>query len=250
MRHHFQKKHLLPAILLLSVFLLAAVGIGAALTGAPARAAAREAAAGDARSPGLSRAKEAAAPAAYASPVDFTALRSENPDVIGWIRAPGLGIDQPILQGGDNDEYLRTTMDGSWSIGGSVFLDWACAADLSDLNTVIYGHNTHDGGMFSNLEWYKDPEKFAQYRDDITLYLPDRAVPLRVVAAGAGPSEAFRRTCSFASAREFNAFCAEVFDACPCRELPEEPPRQIFSLITCSYEGPDWRMYVYAVERP
>ncbi|MFR7652084.1 MAG: class B sortase, partial [Eggerthella lenta] len=41
--------------------------------------------------------------------VDWGYWQSVNPDIIGWVTAPGAGIDSPIVQAheGDPDHYLR-----------------------------------------------------------------------------------------------------------------------------------------------
>lgn len=184
----------------------------------------------------------------YACPVDFEALWDRNEDVIGWLSAPQLGIEQPILMGRDNDEYLRTALDGEHDAHGSIFLDYACDPQMRGYHTVIYGHNTRDGEMFSNLELFKDAGAFAELRDDITIWLPDRAVHLRVVAAQAAPSRPDRRQVDFPSREAFLDYALPVLEACEVRELPDGELSALFSLITCSYEGEDYRTYVYAVE--
>ena len=39
--------------------------------------------------------------------IDFDKLRAKNPDIVGWVYAKGTGIDYPIVQGKDNEEYLH-----------------------------------------------------------------------------------------------------------------------------------------------
>lgn len=181
-------------------------------------------------------------------PVDFAALRERNPDVVGWISAPLLGIEEPILLGEDNEEYLRTTIDGEYAVGGSIFLDYACDPLMEGYHVVIYGHNTRDGQMFSNLELFKSPDEFARLRDAITLWLPGREIRLRVVAAQAGPSQPARRLSEFSSREQFLQYALPMLDACTIVDLPDRELHTLFSFITCSYEGEDFRTYVYAVE--
>ena len=42
------------------------------------------------------------------SQIDFTALQAENPDIFGWLYIPGTGIDDPILQSEEADDYYET----------------------------------------------------------------------------------------------------------------------------------------------
>ena len=46
--------------------------------------------------------------------MDFTALLAQNPDVVGWIRIEDTPVDFPVLQGDDNEFYLRDGADGEY----------------------------------------------------------------------------------------------------------------------------------------
>lgn len=95
--------------------------------------------------------------------MDFTALREANPDVLGWIMIPDTKISYPLVQGDDNDYYLKRTWRKSYSNVGAIFVEQACSADLSDFNTIIYGHHMNNGSMFGTLEKYRDPAYLAAH---------------------------------------------------------------------------------------
>ena len=40
--------------------------------------------------------------------VDFNALAQTNPEVVGWIYAPGTNINYPVVQTNNNSKYLNT----------------------------------------------------------------------------------------------------------------------------------------------
>ena len=91
--------------------------------------------------------------------IDIAALQAVNPHVIGWIRVPDSNIDYPIVQGQDNDFYLKHTWDGTLNSVGSIFMEHRNTPDFTDYNTILYGHNMNDGSMFANVrryntEWY------------------------------------------------------------------------------------------------
>ena len=87
--------------------------------------------------------------------VDFDALKAINEDVIGWIYIPDTQVNYPILQGKDNDEYLRHLLTGEYNSAGSIFLDANVMEDFSEKNSPIYGHNMKNGSMFADMIDYK-----------------------------------------------------------------------------------------------
>ena len=87
--------------------------------------------------------------------MDFSALRQQNPDVLGWILIPGTRVSYPVVQGTDNSYYLNHTWrDGKNSVG-AIFMDYRNSGDLSDFNTIIYGHRMNNRSMFGTLSQYK-----------------------------------------------------------------------------------------------
>ena len=94
--------------------------------------------------------------------VDLELLREENDDVIGWIYIPDTNVNFPLLQSTDNNQYLYQSYEKEYLTAGSIFLDYRCSNDFSDANTVIYGHNMHNGSMFGKLKKYASED----YREE------------------------------------------------------------------------------------
>lgn len=88
--------------------------------------------------------------------MDFTSLRKVNSDVVGWIVIPNTIISYPLMQGKDNDFYLHYTWNKEQSAVGAIFLEYRNKRDLSDFNTIVYGHHMNNGSMFAALRFYKD----------------------------------------------------------------------------------------------
>ena len=86
--------------------------------------------------------------------INIAALREENEDVLGWIRIPDTKIDYPLLQSEDNDFYLKHTWQKQRNSVGSIFLEHLNRPDLTDFNTIVYGHNMRDKSMFGQLDNY------------------------------------------------------------------------------------------------
>ena len=100
----------------------------------------------------------------------YRSLYEQNPDLIGWLRIDGTGIDLPVVQTpGDNEYYLRRGFDRFYAVGGTLFLDERCSVepDAPTDNWLIYGHNMRDGSMFGQLVRYRD-EAFCQAHPTFT----------------------------------------------------------------------------------
>lgn len=105
--------------------------------------------------------------------VDFATLQSMNSDVAAWIRfEQPEKISYPVVKGKDNDKYLKTTVEGKTNSSGSIFMDANNAADFSDKNTFIYGHNMKNGSMFGQLRKYKTAD-FCKENPYFYIYTPD-----------------------------------------------------------------------------
>ncbi len=104
--------------------------------------------------------------------VDFKALQKQNEDVIGWIYIENTNISFPILKGKTNKQYLFQSYKKEYLTAGSIFIDYRCSSDFCDKNTVIYGHNMHNGSMFGSLKKYKSDE-YKNKHPYIYILMPD-----------------------------------------------------------------------------
>ncbi len=113
--------------------------------------------------------------------VDFETLRKDCRDIIGWIYCPDTAINYPILQGRDNKYYVRRLPSGKWNINGSIFMDYRNSKELSDPNTIIYGHNIKNGSMFGCLKDYRD-QNFFEAHSNMYILTPTGNYILEVFA--------------------------------------------------------------------
>lgn len=111
----------------------------------------------------------------------IVALQERNPDVCGWITIDGTNINYPYVMSHDNNDYLRSDLDGEYLYAGTIFSDYRCAPDASDFLTILYGHNMKDGAMFSHLTMFADDEVWEQHRTG-TLYLADMTYQMEIFA--------------------------------------------------------------------
>lgn len=180
---------------------------------------------------------------------DFTGLQSINDDVVGWIQIENCGIDYPIVQGEDNDYYLKHLFDKTYNSSGCIFLDYRCSPDFSDRNSVIFGHHMKNGTMFHGLELYK---KQAFY-DEHPTYLMHTLQANYTIEIFAGyvanlQDDAWRVT--FADDADFAAWIDERIEQSmiQCNLTPSYEDR-IATLSTCSYEFDNARFVLFGVIR-
>ena len=184
--------------------------------------------------------------------VDWDALKAINPDVVAWVYIPGTPVNYPVVQGKDNDEYLKKSFDGStgWtSSAGTIFLDSNNKSDLSSRNNALYGHNMNDGSMFASLAKWENQDEFNSHRD-IYVLTPKGNYRLKsfavVVTTG---SDAIVQT-SFASNTDFTNYVEDKLQRSVVSQtgdvLSASDIKQTFLFSTCEYTKSDGRAVAFA----
>ena len=107
-------------------------------------------------------------------------LREVNEDIDGWIRIFDTNIDYPVLHSKDNMEYLNINYDGSYSIGGSIFIDYRNDRDFINDYTITYGHNMVTGQMYSDIKRYEDKRFFDNHLSGV-LYTANGVYEIKVL---------------------------------------------------------------------
>lgn len=91
------------------------------------------------------------------------ALQQQYTDVVGWLEVLGTNIDYPVMQGEDNNYYVKHNYKKEYAFDGSIFLhkdyDWS----IPSSNLLLYGHNNKNDVMFAQLLKYKDESFYKQY---------------------------------------------------------------------------------------
>jgi len=163
-------------------------------------------------------------------------LASLNRDFIGWMNV-GNKISYPVVRGNNNTKYIDTTFIGSQNTAGAIFMDYRNSRDFDQHVSIIYGHNTRDGTMFSALANYLD-NTYLQQNQNITITTRDgRTLNYRIFAA--------RLTDAWDSAYTVGLFDSERAK----EEFPNAPSNadRFMLLSTCTRRGnDDERILVYA----
>ena len=185
----------------------------------------------------------------------FEELLAINPDVCAWVTLDNTKIDYPVLQGSTNLTYINRDVYGSFALAGSIFLDTRSSRDFSDAYSLLYGHHMENGGMFGDLDLYKDQTFFNENSTGM-LILPDRAYNLEIFAClliDAGEDAIFDPEQQqtdidglLSYARKNNLHLRR--EAINKLERLDTP--QVLALSTCSTEFTDARTIILAVMEP
>ena len=187
-----------------------------------------------------------ATPAVVSGPiqVDFAALKAQNDEVVGWIYSPNTVISYPVVKGVDNDFYLYHTFDGTPNASGSIFMDAVCDTDLSQSNTILYGHHMNNGSMFASIADYKQAG-YLEAHPVLYYYTPDRTYLLEVFCMFVTGPDSDVYTFNFTSPEEFERYLESWrsrsnFDT----DVEVTGEDHIMTLSTCTYEYEDARYVV------
>ena len=177
--------------------------------------------------------------------VDFDALKDVTENAVGWIYCPDTHINYPLVQGPDNDYYLRRAVDGSDFIYGSIFLDYRNSRDFSDRNTIIYGHQSNDGAMFEDVRKFKD-QSYYEGHPFFYITLEDGKYLLEVFSAyvTSAVSNAYRR--NFDTVESYQSWISEISSQSSIRTgVKPATSDHIVTLSTCTYEYENARFVLH-----
>lgn len=177
---------------------------------------------------------------------DLAALREINPDVVAWIRVPDTKIDYPVVQGEDNDYYLKHTWQGSQNTVGTIFMDCNSSPALTDYNTLIYGHNMRSGSMFASLRNYSQQSYFDAH-PYVYLLVDNGAFRFEVFSAYKAELDASAYGQSFRQRETREIFLQDAAEKSAIETGITPGIRdRILTLSTCSGSGYDTRWVVQA----
>lgn len=163
-------------------------------------------------------------------------MQKINSDIVGWLYIPGTRIDYPLLQGTDNEYYLKHSPSGEYSVAGSVFFD---KRGTDAENIIIYGHNmTEESGIiFYDLIRFQNSDFFNSYRNGYII-TNDGVTLLDIFA--------------YALTKPSSEFYLDKADVDFIRENSmhfREPmySGQLYTLSTCAYDFNDARALLIAM---
>lgn len=119
------------------------------------------------------------------NPIDFAALKVENPDIYAWLTIPNTKVNVPVLQSTVDDTYYLTHgRDGKENPYGAVFSQSMNKTDFSDPVTLIYAHDSDKGPsvLFHDLHLFEDKD-FFEDNSEMTIYTVGHILTYKIIAA-------------------------------------------------------------------
>lgn len=182
--------------------------------------------------------------------VDFQALKDESEDIIGWLYCEGTVINYPVLQGENNDQYLRHNYRGEHVSAGSIFVEELNRRDFQDANTIIYGHHMRNGSMFACLDQYQQQE-FYQEHPVMWLLTPKQDYRIRIFSAYTTSGYSDTYTIYMGPGEDLKEYlqkCLSLSDFQADLDAEElDGKGKYVVLSTCAYDFEDARFVVHGV---
>ncbi len=178
--------------------------------------------------------------------INHAALKARNGDYVGWLQVDGTDISYPIVQSKEELFYLRRDFNKNYSIAGTVFMDYRNKKDFTDTNTMLYGHNMHDGSMFAQMKRFLEEDFFKENRD-IKVITPEGEYRYEIFAVYEVKASDVPNTPGLLNAEETQGFLARIKKLARfSRETAVSEQSNILTLATCGYNIKDARIVIHA----
>lgn len=183
--------------------------------------------------------------------VNFELLKEMNANVVGWLYCEGTPINYPVVQSSDNSYYLKHLFNNQTNSSGAIFMDALNSPNMTDANTVIYGHNMKNGTMFAALENYRYQSYYEQH--PVMYYLTEeKSYRIDIFAAynDSGVSETY--TIFFDSPQTLSDYLQRSWSKSDIdtSSLDMSVNDNIVTLATCTYDFNDARYIVQGKVTP
>lgn len=180
--------------------------------------------------------------------IDFDSLKKKNPQILAWVDIPGTGISYPVVQTQDNEFYISHGINGQKSSSGAIFMDYRNKPDLSDANTILFGHNMRNGSMFAGLRQFKS-QSYRNSRPYVDLYFPDGRVRFEIYSCYEESASGENFPTLFTGESDRNAFLsAAAARSLYKTDVVPEASAHTLMLATCTGKGYSHRLVVHAAQ--
>ena len=183
--------------------------------------------------------------------VDFANLQSINKDVAAWIYVEGTDISYPIMYSGDDDKYLRTTMEMEHATAGSIFLEGFNIPDFSDSHNILYGHNMRNLSMFGKLKYYKEDAGFLDEHKYFQVITPEQKMRFEIFSYFDTDAASWVYVVPYSENQDFADYIDKLIKhSVKDIEVAKEigPSDKVVTLSTCSTTGRRFTVHGYLYE--
>lgn len=183
----------------------------------------------------------------------YALLYAANRDFVGYLTIPGTRINTAVLQHSDDIYYYDHDFYGKISKYGSIFAPAHNNMIYLDLNTALMGHHMKDGSRFHDLKYYKTKDGYkkapiVEFNTAFGNYKWKVYGAFILNGAKSGDNDYLMNALfNNISRQSFEKYIAELEK----RTLYETgvdllPTDKILTLLTCTYEFDNARLYVIA----
>ncbi len=182
---------------------------------------------------------------------DFAALKRMNKDAVGWMKlGNGDYINYPVVQGKDNEFYLKHLIDRRWNVCGTLFIDYRCKDAWESKHVIVYGHRMKDLSMFGMVARYVTRTNFHKQNPYFDIWCGETHYRYYVYAMfqdDALTTGAYQL--EFESDEEFMAYIAEHKEKSKYKvDIEILPTDKIVTLSTC-VEATGYERYIVQLVR-
>ena len=162
-------------------------------------------------------------------------LKSINNNYEMWIEIPNTKINYPIVQGKDNEYYLKHNFKNESNMSGTIFVD--CNNNIDeDKNIIIYGHNMRNGTMFNNITKFK-AESFFNNNNTINIIRNNILYQYEIFSIYVEDESKVSLEIEFTDNDAFvNYALNEASKSMYNKNIIITEEDKIITLVTCSYE--------------
>lgn len=162
-------------------------------------------------------------------------LKSINNNYEMWIEIPNTKINYPIVQGKDNEYYLKHNFKNESNMSGTIFVDYRNNID-EDKNIIIYGHNMRNGTMFNNITKFKE-ESFFNNNNTINIIRNNILYQYEIFSIYVEDESKVSLEIEFTDNDAFvNYALNEASKSMYNKNIIITEEDKIITLVTCSYE--------------